>query len=380
MRRQATATPVVALLILSATLGGCTAAPDRHRVAIALPSDDGRWDDVADTLTDRLMTVGYTVDVRVAGDDIPTQVMQVDELLDARPEALIVAPVDAASLTPVLDDADAAIEVISFGTLIRDTAAIDRLVATDAAAAGYLQGVALLQGLGLVDGSGEPAADAPAGPFRIEVFGGSADDQDAAPQLAGALAALKPYLDRRVLRVGSGETTLDVVGTLRGNGATAASRLTRIMHETYADSWPDAVLAPSDEIARAVAGSLIDAGAVPGSEFPIVTGGGSELRSLAALADGRQYSTLLADPRELAQAAVDAVVALSKTTPAPGEVTVDNGARVLPATLLRPLSVRADDIDAVVVGSGYWSAERVADAIAEFAVVPSPTPAPTPSR
>lgn len=376
MRRQATATSVVALLLLAGILGGCAPPPEKDVVAVALPSGGGRWDDVADTLRDRLATAGFTVDVRLAGDDIPTQVMQVRELLAERPRALIVAPVDAQSLTPVLGDADPRITMVSYGTLIRDTGAVDRYVGADAAAAGYLQGIALLQGLGLVDDTGEPAADAPPGPFRIELVGGSPDEDDSAPQLAGALAALQPYLDARVLRVGSGETTLDDVGTLRGSGATAASRLTRILHESYEGSWPDAVLAPSDQIARAVAGVLGDAGAVPGAGFPVVTGGGSELRSLAALADGRQYSTLLADPRVLAGAAADAVVALTKATPAPGTVTVDNGARVLPATLLAPIPVRVADIDTVVVGSGYWSAERVADAIAEYAVVPTPVPTP----
>jgi putative multiple sugar transport system substrate-binding protein len=381
VRRQATATPVVALLVLGvalgAALGGCTAAPGQEVVAVALPSGGGRWDDVADTLRDRLATAGFTADVRLAGDDIPTQVMQVRELLDERPRALFVAPVDAESLTPILDDADPRVTVVSFGTLIRDTGAVDRYVATDAAAAGYLQGRALLQGLGLIDDAGEPAADAPPGPFRIELFGGSPDDEDSAPQLAGALAALQPYLDARVLRVGSGEATLYVVGSLGGRGATAASRLTRILNETYEGSWPDAVLAPSDQIARAVAGVLGDAGAVPGDGFPVVTGAGTELRSLAALVDGRQYSTLLADPRVLAAAAADEVIGLTKVTPAPGAVTVDNGARLLPAALVPPTAIRVGDIDGVVIGSGYWSAERVAAAIAEYAIRPAPTPAPT---
>lgn len=321
---------------------------------------------MADVLRDGLGDAGYAIDVRVAGDDIPTQVTQVGQMLEAGPAALIVAPVDAGSLTGVLDDADPAIEVVSFGTLIRDTDAIDRFVAVDAAAAGRLQGVALLQGLGLVGGAGQPAADAPQGPFRIELFAGSSDDDGSAPRLAGALDALQPYLERGVLSVGSGETALADVATLRGDGGTAASRMTRILGESYDGAWPDAVLAPSDGIARAVAGALIDAGAVPGQGFPVVTGGGSELRSLAALVDGRQYATLLADPRDLAHAAVDAVVGLSKSTPAPGEVIADNGARDVPATLLPPVPVRVADIETVVVASGYWSRERVAAAIAEY--------------
>ena len=183
-------------MLAAAGLGGCAVAPP-PTVGIALPSEDARWDDVADVLRDRLTAAGYTVDIRVADDDIPTQVQQVEQLLAAAPVALIVAPVDVTSLTTVLDRAPDETEVVALGSLVRDTGAVDRLVAFDAAVEGFLQATAMLQGLGLVDDTGSPVADAPAGPFRIELFAGSIDDERTEPSFAAAMSVLQPYLDGR---------------------------------------------------------------------------------------------------------------------------------------------------------------------------------------
>lgn len=362
-------------------LAGCAYPAGQDTVAIALPEGDGRFAGVAAVLTERLTDAGYGVELRVADGGVPAQVMQVRELLGTSPAALVVWPVDPEALTPVLDAAPAELEVLTLGTLVRDTAAVDDWVAFDAGAAGRLQATALLQGLGLVDDAGAPIPDAPPGPFRIELVAGSSDDPATKPALAAALDTLEPFLDAGALVVGSGETKLSEVATLRGNAETAASRLTRILRESYPDGLPDAVLATSDELARGVASALLDAGAVAGEGFPVVTGRGAQLRSLAALVDGRQYATLLEDPRELAAVAADAVVAAleaasatpgaSPTAAAPGDAssgdrpTVDNGAARVRATLVPPVTVRADDIERVVIGSGYWSRDEVAEALAE---------------
>jgi putative multiple sugar transport system substrate-binding protein len=377
MRRPAAAALAVALA--AAVLTGCTSAPSAPTIGVALPSASGRWGDVAEVLRARLQGAGYTVVLRAAKDDIPTQVRQVAELLDLHPDALIVAPVDPSSLTAPLDDVDPDIEVVTLGTLVRDTGAIDRLIGFDSGVEGFLQATALLQGLGLVDATGAAIPEAPRGPFRIELFAGSPDEDRTEPAFAAAMSVLQPYLDRRILSVGSGDAALEEVETLRGNADTAASRMTRILRDTYADGdtgqqFPDAVLAPSDEIARGIAGALIDAGDVVGPGFTVLSGRGAQLRSLAALTDGRQFATLLEDPRLLAREAADQVIAALAVTPgvpaaptdAPPGSAVDNGARLVPASLLQPVLVHVDEIESLVVDSGYWTRARVDRAIAEF--------------
>ena len=64
-------------------------------------------------------------------------------------------------------------------------------------------------------------------------------------------------------------------------------------------------------------------------------------------------------------------------------VTIANGAGDIPAMLVTGEPVRAGDIDEVVVGSGYWSRQRLDEAVAEYGLptepvaTASPTPTPT---
>jgi putative multiple sugar transport system substrate-binding protein len=266
--------------------------------------------------------------------------------------------------------------VLSIGEVVRDSARLDAHVGFDAFGAGETQATMLLDGLGLSERPGSAEADSAGhGPFRIELVAGSPEDPDTGPAYQGAMSVLKPFLDAGTLVIGSGETALDDVTTLRGNAATASSRVTRILHDAYAGGFPDAVLATSDELARGVAAALLDAGAIPGDGFPVITGRGCQLRSLAALVDGRQYSSLLEDPRSLASAALAYIiserVAAGGGSVVTGGRTIDNGAAQIPAALVTGDAVRVDDIDAVVVASGYWSRSRVDEAIAEFGL---PTP------
>jgi putative multiple sugar transport system substrate-binding protein len=377
MRMQRFSTALAAVALSATATAGCTAAPPSNgpgTLAIVMPALEGRFQDVADALRAEAEDAGYTVEVRGTDGDIPAQVTTVQEFLDEGVEALVVWPIDQTSLVPVVDEAPEGTAVVSMGTLVRDTARLDAHVGFDARAAGAAQARLLLEGLGLLAPEGTatatpaPSATPASGPFRIELVAGSPDDQRTAPAYAGAMSVLEPYLDSGTLVVGSGETELSQVTTLRGSDATAAERLTGIIADHYAGAVPDAVLATSDELARGVATALLDAGAVPGDGFPVVTGRGCELRSLAALVDGRQYATLLEDPRVLAAAAMRV---LRDGASAADGATVDNGAGAIPAALVAGVPVRAGDIDDLVIGSGYWSRDRVDDAIAEFGL-PAP--------
>lgn len=370
MRRPVATALAVSLTALGLT--GCSPSAQPRVVAVVLPSEDGRFADVADELRERLAAAGYAVDVHSTDGDIPAQVTVVGELLAEHPAGLVVWPIDGTSLTPVIDEADPGIQIIALGEMVDDTPRVDRYVAFDAGAAGTRQLTAMLEGLGVVDGAAASA------PLSIELFVGSPENAGTEPGYAAIMSGLQPLLDSGTLVIGSGEIALDDVTTLRGNEETAASRMTHILRDHYGADAPDAVLATSDEIARGVSGALLAAGSDPGDGFPIVTGRGAELASLVALLEGRQYATLLEDPRRLGAEAADRLIdMLAGTTPAPPEQTVDNGAAAIPASLVQPAIVRVDDIDDLIIASGYWSRARLDKAIAEFGIEPEPTPTPT---
>src|SRR5690606_41494023 len=88
---------VVALL--GALLIGCTPGPSGAGVVVLFPGGpDDAWGASAEVLRGELAREGRSITVRFAGDDIPTQLRQLQEALAAAPAAAVVAPVDTSAL------------------------------------------------------------------------------------------------------------------------------------------------------------------------------------------------------------------------------------------------------------------------------------------
>ena len=101
--------------------------------------------------------------------------------------------------------------------------------------------------------------------------------------------------------------------------------------------------------------------------MPIVTGQDAEIASVKLIADGVQCSTIFKDTRLLAEQAVIAAKAfLEGDEPEANDTeTYDNGVKVVPSYLLPVETVFKDDIQSVLIDSGYWTAEEVASGQAD---------------
>jgi len=220
----------------------------------------------------------------------------------------------------------------------------------------------VLNGLGLTELDGTPIEGAPAGPFNIELFAGSLDDNNAFFFFDGAMEVLQPLIDDGTLVVQSGQTDIEQVATLRWDGETAQSRMEDLLTANYSDgSTVNAVLSPYDGISRGIISALTDAGYSEGAEWPIISGQDAEIDSVKAINRGEQYATIFKDTRELAAVAVDMAVALlNDEEPEVNNTSdYDNGVKVVPSFLLDPVIVVQDNITEVLVDSGYWTEEEV---------------------
>ncbi len=76
---------------------------------------------------------------------------------------------------------------------------------------------------------------------------------------------------------------------------------------------------------------------------------------------GEQYSTVFKDTRDLAKVTVDMIDAIGqgKEPQVNDTKTYDNGVKVVPANLLTPVLVTKDDIQKVIVESGYYTADQL---------------------
>lgn len=344
--------------------GGGGGGGDKGLVGVAMPTKSSeRWINDGKSVKEQLEAEGYTVDLQYAEDKIPTQVSQIENMITKGAVALIVASIDGTTLTNVLEDAASQdIAVIAYDRLLRDTEAVSYYATFDNFLVGQQQAWSVLNGLGLAELDGAPIDGAPAGPFNIELFAGSLDDNNAFFFYDGAMDVLQPLIDDGVLVVKSGQTTIEQVATLRWDGETAQSRMEDILTSQFSDnSKVNAVLSPYDGISRGIISALTDAGYKVGTDFPIISGQDAELDSVKAIVAGEQYATIFKDTRDLATKAVEMTAAvLNGDKPEVNNTEdYDNGKFVVPSFLLEPHIVVKDNIKVELVDSGYWTAEEI---------------------
>ncbi|MCM3264222.1 sugar-binding protein [Streptomyces thermoviolaceus] len=320
-------------------------------IGVAMPTKSSeRWIADGDYVVKNLQAKGYKAKLVYGEDDPDTQVSQIENLITQGVKGLIIAAIDNKSLNNVLQEAkDANIPVISYDRLILGTENVDYYASFDNEKVGRLQASYIVDKLGLKEGKG---------PFNIELFAGSNDDNNTRYFFNGAMSVLKPYLDSKKLVVRSGQTQLNQVTTLRWDGATAQRRMDDILTSTYKNARVDAVLSPYDGISIGVLSALKSDGyGTADKPLPVITGQDAELASVKSIIAGEQTQTVYKDTRKLAQVAATMVDDLlhDKKPEVNDTKTYDNGVKVVPAYLLQPVSVDKTNYDEVLVKGGYYT-------------------------
>jgi putative multiple sugar transport system substrate-binding protein len=369
----------VGVLALTVTLAACgssvktadqapqSAASAGGLVGVTMPTKSSeRWIHDGDNIKAALEKLGYTVDLQYAENDIPTQVNQIENQITRGAKLLVVASIDGTAITTQLENAKAnKIPVIAYDRLIRNSPNVDYYATFDNAKVGVQQATSLLTGLKVLNADGSKGTAK--GPFNVELFAGSPDDNNATFFFNGAMSVLKPYIDNKTLVVKSGQTDFKTVAILRWKPEVAQKRMEDLLTSTYNSGTKlNGVLSPYDGISRGIITALQNAGYGPNisspNPLPIVTGQDAEIASVKLIADGVQSSTIFKDTRLLADQAVAAAQAyLGGGQPQANDTkTYDNGVKVVPSFLLPIQTVYKEDIQKVLIDSGYYTADEVA--------------------
>ncbi|MDF2614039.1 MAG: sugar transporter substrate-binding protein [Clostridia bacterium] len=325
-------------------------------VGVLMPTQSSqRWIQDGDNMKKQLEAKGYTVDLQYAEDVVENQVSQLENMVTKGVNVLVIASIDGEALTAVIDKAaEAGIKVIAYDRLIRGSGNITYYATFDNFKVGVQQGSYIADKLGLADGKG---------PFNVELFGGSPDDNNAYFFYDGAMSILQPYIDKGQLVVKSGQTGMDKVSTLRWDGATAQARMDNILSASYSDgSKVDAVLSPYDGISIGILSSLKAVGYGSADQpLPIVTGQDAEVPSVKSIIAGEQAQTVFKDTRTLAEKTVQMVDAVlqGKEAEVNDTTTYDNGVKVVPSFLCDPVSVDASNYKEVLIDSGYYTEDQL---------------------
>jgi putative multiple sugar transport system substrate-binding protein len=301
-------------------------------IGVSLPTKTSEnWVLAGDLFTNGLKDAGFKSDVQYATGGVSEQQSQISAMVTKGAKVIVIGAIDAAQLTTQVEAAkQAGVTVIAYDRLLKNTNAVDYYVAYDNFKVGQLQGKALLDGM---------KAKKPQGPYTIELFAGSPDDNNSGVFFNGAMDTLKPEIDKGNLIVGSGQVDVKQVSTQGWKAENAQSRMDSLMTSTYSSGGKtlDGVLAPNDTLARAIITSIKGAG----KPLPIVTGQDSEVESVKSIMAGEQYSTINKDTRNLVKQAVTMAKDLQsgKTPEVNDTKSYNNGVKVVPSYLLPPVIV-----------------------------------------
>ncbi|MDQ0587490.1 multiple monosaccharide ABC transporter substrate-binding protein [Variovorax paradoxus] len=330
-------------------------AQDKGPIAISMPTkSSARWIADGANMVKYFKEKGYKTDLQYADDDIPNQLAQIENMVTKGSKVLVIAAIDGTTLSDVLQKAaDKGVKVIAYDRLIKGSKNVDYYATFDNFQVGVLQAQSIEASLGLKSGKG---------PFNIELFGGSPDDNNAFFFYNGAMSVLDPYIKSGKLVVRSKQMGMDKVGTLRWDGAVAQARMDNLLSAYYSKDRVDAVLSPYDGLSIGILSSLKGVGYGSASQpMPIVSGQDAEIPSVKSILRKEQTSTVFKDTRELAKVTVAMADAmLSGKTPEVNDTkTYNNGIKVVPSYLLKPVSVDGGNWKQVLVDSGYYKESQV---------------------
>jgi putative multiple sugar transport system substrate-binding protein len=362
LRRTAVVTVTLALGATAAgcghgNSGGTGGGGKSSAIGIALPTKvSQRWIYDGNNLVKLFRAKGYKTDLQYGNDDVDNQVAQIEKMISSGDKIIIIAAIDNLALGDVLVQArDAGVKVIAYDRLILGTSHVDYYATFDNFKVGQLQAEYIVRKLGLKDGS-------QSGPFNIELFAGSPDDNNTRYFFNGAMDVLQPYIDSKQLVVGSGQKRLTQVNTLRWDPAIAQDRMDYLLKTAYTNERVDAVLSPYDGISRGIITSLKNHGyGTAAKPLPIITGDDAEVPSVKLIISGEQSETVYKDTRKLAEIVVkmsDAILSGGKV-PVNDVKQYDNGNKIVPAYLLPPVSVDKSNYKKELIDSGYYKASEL---------------------
>lgn len=370
--RFATVAGTVVLAVALAGCGSSTKKVDEQPqagdnagalVGVTMPTRSSeRWIHDGDNVKRALEKLGYKVDLQYAENDIPTQVNQIENQITKGAKLLIIASINGKALTNQVDQAAANhIPVISYDRLILNSPNVDYYATFDNFKIGVQQATSLLVGLKLLKADGTPGEAK--GPFNIELFAGSPDDNNSSYFFNGAMSVLQPYIDKGTLVVKSGQKDFDTIAILRWDPATAQRRMEDLLTSTYkGGAKVDGVLSPYDGLSIGILSALKSSGyGTGGQPYPIVTGQDAELASVKSIVKGEQYSTIYKDTRKLADVTVKmADVVLKGGKPEVNNTTdYNNGKKVVPSNLLDFVVVDKNNYKSALIDTGAYTQAQV---------------------
>ncbi|MEW9078199.1 multiple monosaccharide ABC transporter substrate-binding protein [Terrisporobacter glycolicus] len=345
------------MLVLSLTACSSSGSGDKKeggKIGVAMPTKDlQRWNQDGENMKKELEEAGYEVDLQYANNDIATQVSQIENMITGGCKLLVIASIDGGSLSTVLQEAkNEEIPVIAYDRLIMDSDAVSYYATFDNHKVGQIQGQYIVDTLKL---------DKEKGPFNLELFTGSSDDNNCHFFFGGAMDVLQKYIDDGKLVVQSKQTKFEEVATPNWSTEEAQKRMDNILTANYTgDKKVDVVLSSNDSVANGITNALKAAGYTK-DNFPVLTGQDCDITSVKNILNGTQSMSVFKDTRKLATQVVKMVgqIMSGEKVDVNDEKSYDNGKGVIPTYLCEPVFADKENYKELLIDSGYYTEDKL---------------------
>jgi len=342
---------LIAAVMLVSMFTGCGSTSSSKLIGVAMPTKSlQRWIQDGDNMKKQLEAKGYKVELQYAENDVNTQVSQLENMITKGCKVIVIASIDGSALTDVLKKAaDSKVKVIAYDRLIMNSPNVDYYATFDNFKVGVIQGQYIENKLGLKDGKG---------PFNMEMFAGSPDDNNAKFFNEGEISVLKPYIDSGKLVVKSKQTDFNKIAIQSWKSEAAQARMDNLLTANYASGEKlDVVLSPNDSLAIGIIAALKNVGYGSADKpYPVITGQDCDKPNVIAMIKGQQSMSVFKDTRTLAAKVVEMVDALmaGKEAPVNDKKTYNNGVKVVPSFLCDPVFADSSNYKSILVDSGYY--------------------------
>ena len=338
------------VLALVMCIGVASAFADK--VGVSMPTKDlQRWNQDGEYMEKLLGEAGYEVELQYASNDVPTQLNQVETMIDDGCAVIVIAAIEGSSLGAALDKAaEKGVKVIAYDRLLMDNANVDYYATFDNFKVGVVQGQFVEEALDLANAEG---------PFAFEFTAGDPGDNNAGFFFNGAMSVLKPYIDAGKITVKSGQTEFADVATPTWKTDVAQKRAEDILTANYADGTKiDAWVCSNDSTALGVTNALE---ANYTGKWPIITGQDCDKANVKNMIAGKQSMSVFKDTRTLAAQVVKMIDQILKgeEVEVNDTTTYDNNKKVVPSFLCEPVFGDANNYKELLIDSGYYTADQL---------------------
>lgn len=288
-----------------------------------------RWQRDRDVFVSMAKELGAEVNVQNANGDVETQKEQIEYFIKKGMDVIVIICIDSDALTDSVKKAkDAGIKVIAYDRLIND-ADIDLYISFDNEQVGSIMADTLVEN-GISEG-------------KVIMIGGSPKDNNVS--LVEGAFEKKMELNN-----------VSVIGQTHCDGWKAELATNYLNENSELIEQADAIMCGNDDIASQVVKMLAEkrmAGKI------MVTGQDADLSACQRIVEGTQIMTVYKPVEKLAQQAAEYAVQLATGNSINTVSTISNGAYEIPYVGLGPICVTKQNMDEVIINSGFHQKEEV---------------------